>query len=73
MPEISDISASTSDAVFRALAVIVVIGGLARLADVAQDGGGDYFPLAMEIGVTPLLALWRERVERRLADAAAGR
>ena len=56
-------------AVFRALAAIVVIGGLARLGGVIQQGGdlSDYLPLGMEIAVTPLLALWRERVERRLA------
>lgn len=59
---------------FRALAVIVVIGGLARLAAVVQHGGGGFgqlFPLGMEIAVTPLLALWRERVERRLAQRLA--
>ncbi|HEY8573664.1 DUF4345 family protein [Phenylobacterium sp.] len=59
-------------ATFRPLAAIVVMGGLARLAAVVQQGGdaGDYFPLSMEIAVTPLLALWRERVERRSAVSA---
>lgn len=54
-------------AVIRALAVIVVIGGLARLAGVLRTGapGAVIFPLAMELGVTPLLAVWRERIERR--------
>lgn len=53
-------------AVVRALAIIVVIGGLARLGAVLQGEGSLSFPLAMELAVTPLLALWRERVERRL-------
>lgn len=55
-------------AVFRALALIVVVGGLARLGGVIETGlsAKIAFPLAMELGVTPLLALWRERVERRL-------
>lgn len=54
--------------VFRALAVIVVIGGAARAAAIIERGGDldDYFPLVMEVAVAPLLALWRERVERRL-------
>lgn len=54
-------------AVVRALAVIVVIGGLARLAAVIQGESAFSFPLLMELAVTPLLALWRERVQRRLA------
>ena len=53
----------------RALAAIVVVGGLARLAGVVETGLKPSVarPLAMELGVTPLLALWRERVARRLA------
>ena len=54
-------------AIVRGLAVIVVIGGLARLAAVIQLGSPPFLPLAMELAVTPLIALWRERVERRLA------
>ncbi|HEY8615266.1 DUF4345 domain-containing protein [Phenylobacterium sp.] len=56
-------------AVFRVLAAIVVLGGLARLLAVIQHGPspGDGLPLVMELAVTPLLALWREGVERRLA------
>ena len=54
-------------AIVRGLAVIVVIGGLARLAATIQHGAGLSLPLAMELAVTPLIALWRERVERRLA------
>lgn len=55
-------------AVFRALAVIVVIGGLARLAGAFHTGltAAVVLPLVMELAVTPALALWRERVERRL-------
>jgi Domain of unknown function (DUF4345) len=55
-------------AVVRALAAIVMLGGLARLAGAVQTGlpSSVSLPLVMEIGVTPLVALWRERVERRL-------
>lgn len=56
-------------AIVRGLAVIVVIGGLARLAASLQHGGAPSLPLAMELAVTPLIALWRERVERRLAPS----
>jgi hypothetical protein len=54
----------------RALALVVVVGGLARLAGAPQTGFGlsTSLPLIMELGVTPLLALWRERVERRLSS-----
>ena len=56
-------------AVVRALATIVVIGGLARLVGAIEHGPtlGSGLPLAMELVVTPLIALWRERIERRLA------
>lgn len=55
--------------VVRALALMVVIGALARFAGALQTGlsfdvAG---PLAMELAVTPLVALWRERVQRRFA------
>lgn len=54
--------------VFRPLAVVVVMGGLVRLAGSPWTGIGYavWAPLVMELGVTPLLAIWRERVERRL-------
>lgn len=55
--------------IFRTLAFVVLVGGLARLAGVIQLDDwsqGAALPLVMELGVTPLLALWRERVERRL-------
>ena len=58
--------------IVRGLAAIVVIGGLARLAGAVLVTGfppAVALPLIMELGVTPLIALWRERVERRLAGA----
>jgi hypothetical protein len=55
-------------AVVRTLTVVVLVGGLARLAGTPQTGfpPAVVLPLVMELGVTPALALWRERVERRL-------
>jgi hypothetical protein len=50
---------------FRLLAAVVVIGGLARLFSIALRGGSDggtLFALAMELVVTPCLALWQSRV-----------
>lgn len=51
----------------RMLSCIVVLGGLARLLGGLQTGFGPsiILPLVMELGVTPLILLWRERVERR--------
>jgi hypothetical protein len=60
----------------RLLAMIVVVGGLARLFGLLSTGAagiGVVLPLAMELAVTPLLALWRERVDRRMAGLAASR
>ncbi len=57
----------------RVLVAIVIVGGLARLYGVAVVGGahtGVLLPLLMELGVTPLIALWRERVDRRCSGAA---
>jgi hypothetical protein len=55
-------------AIVRGLAAIVVVGGLARLIGVGQTGvpPSVAIPLVMELIVTPVVALWRERVERRL-------
>lgn len=52
--------------VVRTLTFLIVVGGLARLANAFQAGWtpGVVLPLIMELGVTPALALWRERVER---------
>jgi hypothetical protein len=53
---------------FRLLTALVLVGGLARLYGVALAGlpaaamvGG----LVLELAITPALALWRERLERR--------
>ncbi len=54
---------------FRLLAGLVVLGGLGRLYGVLQ---GDtlawsmWLALAMELAVTPLLAVWQWRVARRV-------
>jgi hypothetical protein len=53
---------------FRMLAAIVVIGGLARAVSLALVGTPTapmLGALTMELGVTPLLALWQARVARR--------
>jgi len=50
---------------FRLLAIVVVIGGSARLLSVALHGTSDrvtLFALLMELVVTPSLALWQMRV-----------
>jgi len=52
---------------FQLLAGIVVIGGLGRLLSVLLYGRPErwtLFALAMELGVTPLLAWWQWRVAR---------
>jgi hypothetical protein len=59
-------------AVVRALAAVVVVGGLSRLAGAVVSGhwsSGVVLPLVMELGVTPAIAVWRERVERLGAGA----
>lgn len=51
---------------FRLLTLIVVIGGLCRLAGVVLGDGlsaGVVVPLAMELAVTPLLCLWQGRLQ----------
>ena len=50
---------------FRLLTAIVFIGGLGRLASLFMVGRPDapmLFGLAMELAVTPALALWQARV-----------
>ena len=52
---------------YRLLAMIVVVGGLARLLSAVQfglPGGGHRFGLIMELLVVPALALWQFRIER---------
>jgi hypothetical protein len=55
---------------FRLLTALVFVGGLARLAGIVI-GAPPSLPtlvgLAMELVVTPGLALWREQVERAAA------
>lgn len=65
----------TRGAIFRTLAAVVVVGGLARLAGAIETGLGAAvsLPLLMELGVTPLLALWRERVAHRRAGGRPAR
>jgi hypothetical protein len=60
---------------FRLLTAIVVIGGVGRLISWLRLGAPDapmMFGLAMELAVTPALALWQARLERaaRLASRA---
>lgn len=50
---------------FRLLAAIVVVGGLGRLLSLlpgGAPGASTVFALAMELVVTPALALWQWRV-----------
>jgi len=58
---------------FRLLSAIVVCGGLGRLISLLKLGPPDapmLFGLAMELVVTPALALWQARLERRALAAA---
>ncbi|MEA3016431.1 MAG: hypothetical protein QOI38_1153 [Sphingomonadales bacterium] len=52
---------------FRLLGLIVVAGGLARLASLAAvglPGIGHVFGIVMELGIVPMLMLWQGRVAR---------
>jgi len=54
---------------FRVLTGLVLIGGLARLYALARYGvppRSMLVALAMELAVTPGLAIWRETLERKL-------
>lgn len=58
---------------FRLLTAIVVLGGLGRLISWLRLGAPDapmIFGLAMELAVTPALALWQARLERAARLAA---
>lgn len=58
----------------RMLVGFVVLGGLARLLSLVQVGVPDFgmrFGLAMELGVTPLLALWQWNFARRYRAASS--
>src|SRR5579875_4036643 len=50
----------------RALAVVVVAGGIARAFGWIDHGdpGASRWALIMELGVTPLICLWQTRVAR---------
>ena len=64
----------TKGARLRMLVGFVVLGGLARLLSLAETGvpgAGHRFGLAMELGVTPLLALWQAGFAQRWTRAAA--
>jgi len=57
-----------SGARFRLLGLIVVLGGLGRLASLiaaGTPGEGHLFGLGMELGIVPLLMLWQARFARR--------
>lgn len=60
----------------RMLAGFVVLGGLARLLSLVEVGmpnAGMMFGLAMELGVTPLIALWQWSFARRyLGGSSSG-
>lgn len=58
----------TSGDRFRLLGLIVVFGGLARLASLVgagTPGPGHLFGLGMELAVVPLLMAWQARFARR--------
>ena len=60
--------------IVRALAAIIVVGGLARLlslVEVGPGGGGHRFALVMELGVVPAIALWQARIARRFHERDA--
>lgn len=60
----------------RMLALFAVLGGLARLFSLVEVGApniGNQFGLAMELVVTPCLALWQAGFARRyLAGSSSG-
>jgi hypothetical protein len=59
----------------RLLAVVVVVGGLARAYGLARGDAPDMamrLALVMELGVTPLLCLWQARVASAHACGGSG-
>jgi len=54
--------------IVRILTLMVVVGGLARLAGLFVEGdpGAMCWALVMELGVAPLVCLWQARVARGL-------
>lgn len=60
---------------FRLLTALVVVGGLGRLVSLLAVGTPDapmLFGLAMELVVTPALALWQARVAREPIGSTRG-
>jgi len=58
---------------FRALALIVFVGGLARLYGATLHGlpgPGHVFGLLMELLVVPIIAVWQARIARLLGGAS---
>ena len=58
---------------FRALGLIVILGGLARLLGAIEEGApgtAHRFALVMELIVVPALLLWLGRIERIAGKAA---
>ena len=58
---------------FRALGLIVILGGLARLLGAIEEGApgtAHRFALVMELIVVPALLLWLGRIERIARKAA---
>ena len=58
---------------FRTLGFIILVGGLARLLSLTQEGmpgPGHRFGLVMELIVVPLIVLWQARIERSFRDQA---
>ncbi|MDP9415283.1 MAG: DUF4345 domain-containing protein [Pseudomonadota bacterium] len=59
--------------IFRALGLVILIGGLSRLLSLVEagpPGAGHQFGLVMELAVVPLLVAWQARVARRCATIA---
>lgn len=53
---------------YRALSLIVVLGGLGRLLAAMENGrptGANQFAFFMELIIVPLLLLWFRRIDRR--------
>ena len=60
---------------FRALGLIVMVGGLGRVLGVIEQGlpGTPHrLALVMELGVVPGLVFWLGRIERRVGARAEG-
>ena len=57
-------------AVFRTLGFVILVGGLARLYSLIENGTpgfGHQFGLVMELVVVPAIVVWQARVAKRFA------